>query len=241
MDLIDNAFDQYVVQGVAHNLGFGKSIVHNEAFAAGDYSTAFIPDFYPEGYSGDVLNNDQKKVIALAAHRLKNTVLSNNLGKANSVDEKVVYVKVMGKGEEKDHDWKVERLLDNKFEVTDLASEKSQEIDMSSFDFEHNCLIKMNSSEGHKTLQLLNINNDVQFDFYYGGGKVETLVYDELQWKYESLMAPPVKIDHTRQIISPMPGAVVSVSVKPGQTVVDGQELCIIEAMKMQNILKSEK
>ena len=38
-----------------------------------------------------------------------------------------------------------------------------------------------------------------------------------------------------------MPGAVVSVSVKPGDKVVDGQELCIIEAMKMQNILKSEK
>ena len=245
MDLIDNAFDQYVVQGVAHNLGFGKSIVHNEAFAAGDYSTAFIPDFYPTGYSGDVLNDEQKKTIALAAHKLKNEALSNNIGKAGSVDEKVVYVTVLGKGEEsEDHDWKVERLADNakeSFLVTDLATGKTQEIDMSSFAFEHNSLIKMDSSEGHKTLQLLNVNNDLQFDFYYAGGKVETLVYDELQYKYKHHMAPPVKIDHTRQIISPMPGAVVSVSVEPGQTVVDGQELCIIEAMKMQNILKSEK
>ena len=54
-------------------------------------------------------------------------------------------------------------------------------------------------------------------------------------------MAPVVKIDTTRSILSPMPGAVVSVSVSPGDTVVDGQELCIIEAMKMQNILKSER
>ena len=38
-----------------------------------------------------------------------------------------------------------------------------------------------------------------------------------------------------------MPGAVVSVAVQVGDTVVDGQELCIIEAMKMQNILKSER
>lgn len=59
MGLIDNAFDEYVVQGVAHNLGFGKSIVHNEAFAAGDYSTAFIPDYYPDGYAGDVLTDEQ--------------------------------------------------------------------------------------------------------------------------------------------------------------------------------------
>lgn len=38
-----------------------------------------------------------------------------------------------------------------------------------------------------------------------------------------------------------MPGAVVSVNVQAGQTVVDGQDLCVIEAMKMQNILKSER
>lgn len=50
-----------------------------------------------------------------------------------------------------------------------------------------------------------------------------------------------VKIDTTRSILSPMPGAVVSVAVQVGDTVVDGQELCIIEAMKMQNILKSER
>lgn len=72
MDLIDNAFDEYVVQGVTHNLGFGKSIVHNESFASGDYSTAFIPDFYPEGYHGDILNDRQMQVLALAAHNIKN-------------------------------------------------------------------------------------------------------------------------------------------------------------------------
>lgn len=60
MDLLDNAFDQYVVQGVAHNLGFGKSIIHNESFAAGDYSTAFIPDFYPDGYRGDILRSEDE-------------------------------------------------------------------------------------------------------------------------------------------------------------------------------------
>ena len=59
MDLIDKAFDEYVVQGVAHNIGFGKSIVNNESFAKGDYSTAFIGDFYPEGYKGEVLSDDQ--------------------------------------------------------------------------------------------------------------------------------------------------------------------------------------
>jgi len=47
MDLLDKAFDEYVIQGVTHNIGFGKSIIYNEAFKAGDYSTAFIPKYYP--------------------------------------------------------------------------------------------------------------------------------------------------------------------------------------------------
>jgi len=54
-------------------------------------------------------------------------------------------------------------------------------------------------------------------------------------------MAPPVKIDSAKMIMSPMPGAVVSVNVAAGDTVVDGQELCILEAMKMQNVIKAEK
>lgn len=70
--------------------------------------------------------------------------------------------------------------------------------------------------------------------------RVQTIVYDPVQFKYKKFMAPPVKLDLTKSIISPMPGAVVSVSVAPGDVVVDGQELAVIEAMKMQNILKSE-
>ena len=49
-----------------------------------------------------------------------------------------------------------------------------------------------------------------------------------------------MKIDYAKNIISPMPGSIVSVNVKPGDKVVDGQELCVIEAMKMQNIIKAE-
>jgi propionyl-CoA carboxylase alpha chain len=52
-------------------------------------------------------------------------------------------------------------------------------------------------------------------------------------------MAPPKKIDYAKSVLSPMPGAIVSVAVEPGQTVADGQELIVIEAMKMQNIIKS--
>lgn len=52
-------------------------------------------------------------------------------------------------------------------------------------------------------------------------------------------MAEKVMVDTTKSIMSPMPGKVISMGVKVGDTVEDGQELCILEAMKMQNIIKS--
>lgn len=53
-------------------------------------------------------------------------------------------------------------------------------------------------------------------------------------------MPPPKTIDYAKSVLSPMPGAIVSIGVEVGQTVTDGQELIIIEAMKMQNIIKSQ-
>jgi len=56
-----------------------------------------------------------------------------------------------------------------------------------------------------------------------------------------SLMPIQEKRDTSRMVMSPMPGAVVSVSVKPGDSVVQGQEVCVVEAMKMQNSLKAPR
>ena len=84
--------------------------------------------------------------------------------------------------------------------MTDLDSGKSQDINLSSFENVHNSLIKMDGSNGQKTLQLLKIANDLSFDFYYGGGKVETIVYDEMQYQVKHHRAKPVKIDSAKMI-----------------------------------------
>merc|ERR1711998_661724 len=118
----------------------------------------------------------------------------------------------------------------------------SSSFDLESFDLIHHSLIKMKTHNNEQdTVQFLGAKDDIYFDFYYGGGVVKTQVFDETQYKYSVHMAPPVKIDHSKSVLSPMPGAIVEVKVEAGQTVVDGQDLCVVEAMKMQNILKSER
>lgn len=126
--------------------------------------------------------------------------------------------------------------------VTDCESGEAVTCDLESFDLIHHSLIKMQTKGNEKdTVQFLGQKENIYLDFYYGGGIVKTQVFDETQYKYSSHMAPPVKIDHSKSVLSPMPGAIVEVKVEAGQTVVDGQDLCVVEAMKMQNILKSER
>lgn len=80
----------------------------------------------------------------------------------------------------------------------------------------------------------------MSYSLYHKGNTVKLLVQTENQYKYKKYMPEPKVIDFAKSIISPMPGLVVSMDVKVGDTVADGQLLCIIEAMKMQNIIKSE-
>uniref|UniRef100_A0A670YW02 Propionyl-CoA carboxylase subunit alpha n=1 Tax=Pseudonaja textilis TaxID=8673 RepID=A0A670YW02_PSETE len=66
-------------------------------------------------------------------------------------------------------------------------------------------------------------------------------VLNELAAELSKYMPEKVTEDTTSIIRSPMPGAVVAVSIKPGDMVAEGQEICVIEAMKMQNSLVASK
>jgi propionyl-CoA carboxylase alpha chain len=72
MSLIAKAMDEYVIRGVVHNVGFGRSILRNESFANGEYTTAFIPTFYPKGFKGDPMDTHDLHQLAIATHFLKN-------------------------------------------------------------------------------------------------------------------------------------------------------------------------
>ena len=95
----------------------------------------------------------------------------------------MIYVTIVGKGDQTDRDVKVERIdraATTIFRVTDLETKEQHDYTMADIDFEHNALLRLTESDNSKTtIQVLDQSNDIKFDFYYAGGKVETLVYDE--------------------------------------------------------------
>lgn len=238
LKLLATAMDEYVIRGVVHNVGFGRSILRNNDFLAGNYSTAFIPTFYPQGFRGDPLDENDHLQLAISAHFLKNIRNSTNVlsNQPKPSEEKVFYVTLKG---DTDKDYKVERTASG-YEVTDLSNNQTHTLKTNDFNLDYGTLLRFNLNGEDKLIQFVDVKEELHYNFYYKGNSVETLVYDQSQFKYKKFMAPPKKIDYAKSIISPMPGAIVSVAVEVGQQVTDGQELLIIEAMKMQNIIKAQ-
>jgi propionyl-CoA carboxylase alpha chain len=75
----------------------------------------------------------------------------------------------------------------------------------------------------------------------HGGAELEALVRTRRAAEYIARMPYKAPPDTSKLVKSPMPGLIVSISVAPGQEVKIGQELCVLEAMKMENVLRAER
>ena len=83
------------------------------------------------------------------------------------------------------------------------------------------------------------LSGELKIQMY--GADMPCLVQSEREYELSKYMHPPLVEDMTDFVQSPMPGTLISFSVKEGDTVLAGQELCIVEAMKMQNVVRSPR
>jgi len=124
--------------------------------------------------------------------------------------------------------------------VTNNQTGESSTVTVNDFDFTKNALIKMSHNDSKSTFQLISAG-EMDYSFQYAGATREQRIFTEAEYAANKYMAPPKVIDYGSMIQSPMPGKIVSVSVEAGDKIMDGQEVCVIEAMKMQNLIKSER
>eukprot|EP00344_Euplotes_crassus_P012452 CAMPEP_0197007444 /NCGR_PEP_ID=MMETSP1380-20130617/40668_1 /TAXON_ID=5936 /ORGANISM="Euplotes crassus, Strain CT5" /LENGTH=644 /DNA_ID=CAMNT_0042427527 /DNA_START=140 /DNA_END=2074 /DNA_ORIENTATION=+ len=242
LELMKEALNEYVIEGVVDNCGFGLSICNNEAFAKGVYDTSFIPTYYPEGFHGETLTADDHHIIAITASQLKNIHESENasLGFTPKSFEKI-FVTI------DDTDYQVDvNPLTQEYTVGVVGEDETTTISMKDFSYKHNVLVNFRTKEkehGRRdhTLQFTGVSNELDYNWVYKGTRLATRVYEENQFSLKKHMAPPKVIDYGKVVMAPMPGAIIAVSVKVGDTVEIGQELLTMEAMKMQNLIKSER
>lgn len=73
------------------------------------------------------------------------------------------------------------------------------------------------------------------------GADMPVLLQSPREYELSKHMHEPVPVDTSSMVMSPMPGALIKMTVEEGEHVEIGQELCIVEAMKMQNIIRSPR
>ncbi|KAM5288908.1 propionyl-CoA carboxylase alpha chain isoform 2-T2 [Ctenodactylus gundi] len=220
---MEDALDNYVIRGVTHNISLLREVIINSRFVKGDFSTKFLSDVYPDGFKGHMLTETERnQLLAIASSLFVAFQLRAQHFQEHS---RVPVIKPDTSV------WELSvKLQDKEHTVTASSSGStfSVEVDGS----------KLNvTSIWNLALPLLSVNVDgTQRTVQY---KVQILT--KLAAELNKFMMDKVAEDTSSILRSPMPGVVVAVSVKPGDMVAEGQEICVIEAMKMQNSMTAGK
>ena len=231
------ALDRFEVEGIGHNLPFLSAVMDHKKFISGKITTAFIAEEYSEGFNGVDLNDDEIKDLAACAAAM------------NRVAE-IRRTKISGRMDNHERrvgdDWVVQ-IAGKVFLLNVLADTAGANVI-----FEDETSIRIsgdwlpgkklaNMTAGDKNL-VIKINKITGgFRMRTRGADLKVLVRTPRQAELSKHMQEKLPPDTSKMLLCPMPGLLVKIDVEIGQEVQEGQPLCTVEAMKMENILRAER
>ena len=231
------ALDSFEVEGIGHNLPFLSAVMDHPKFVSGEMTTAFIAEEYPEGFEGVELPESELRRIAAACaamHRVGEIRRARVSGRMDNHERKV------------GSDWNV-KLQGENFDVVTKADPEGATVAFSdgsemrvSGDWTPgDQLAEMTVDGAPLVLKVGKISGG--FRIRTRGADLKVHVRTPRQAELAALMPEKLPPDTSKMLLCPMPGLVVKLDVEVGDEVQDGQALCTIEAMKMENILRAEK
>lgn len=236
-----DGLDQYVIEGVQHNARLCNAVLRHPSFQAGDTPTSFLPRHIPE-FKGVQLSDKQEEELAVAV-ALIGLTRESYLQRPPIVPAfSSVVVRLRGMfgdafevslGNEKTA--KVKKVSGEKAGV-----EREVKIDSLKYDPER-YQARVSIDGDARTIQVLreSLEGDLRVQMY--GADMICLVQSPREYELSKYMHEPKIVDTSDFVMSPMPGTLISFAVAEGDHVEIGQELCIVEAMKMQNIVRAPR
>ena len=237
------ALDAFVIDGFRHNIPFLAVLMRNERWREGRLTTKFIEEEFPDGFHPPVPKGDVRAVLAGVAASIDH--LSNNRRRMitqqmHGEPVRFLDVRMVELGAELVR----VRVKGRDYPMTvSLGGEGTGEAER---DLEINSgwwfgdLVWEGTIDGEDVaVQVRPIVNGVHLTFQ--GVEVPVRVLTEREAEYLALMPVKEKPDTSKLLLCPMPGLIVSLAVEEGQEVAGGDTLCVIEAMKMENVLKAER
>lgn len=228
------ALDSYVIRGVTHNIPLLRDILTEKRFVSGAITTKYLPEVYPEGFKGKQLNaKEQHHLATMAAciwakHDLQSQDFGNQAQALRSPSNKWSLVVSIGGENVPCHISRIGdkfegRIGENVYTINDIDPASA--------------VIETKVDADSYLIQLVSQSSNGAMRIRFDGTPFNVKVLTEKAARYMELMPEKPKVDVSKVVLSPMPGLVKSVNVKVGDVVSDGQEVLVIEAMKMQNKL----
>ena len=247
IETMREALDRFEVEGIGHNLPFCSAVMSHPRFVSGDISTAFIAEEYPEGFEGAALSDEEFAQVAIAAlcmkHRQERRAAQIE-GATSTFRRQVGADWVVSIG-----DWSRPMTIttdgddqapDHGFEVRlDDGSAVVPFLDWRPGDTLAQIEIQGLAGPGQLTLKVERRTEG--FRLRYRGADLDVKVRSRRAHELAQLMPVKLPPDTSKLVLCPMPGLVVRVDVAAGDEVQEGQALAVVEAMKMENILRAEK
>ena len=226
------ALDRFEIRGIQSNMPFLAALVQHPRFLAGDTTTGFIEEEFPEGFAGNALSQSViYRIVALIAVVHEHWHLRED-----------AYARVP-KRQPTD---RVVQIDADQYPVSVVADEDSWRAivrgETVSIGFSGNpwgSVIDFCADGIEVTAQLS--RTGARYEVFHNGAGVEALVLEPYSAALHHLMPKKVAPDLSHLTLSPMPGLLVSVAVTEGAEVKAGDEIAVIEAMKMENVIRAER
>jgi len=234
---MQDALDRYEIRGVAHNAGFLNAVLGRPRFGEGRLSTAFIGEEFGERFDPTALKDEARAVLVPVA-ALVHARLAARAGRISGQIEGLPPVRHTGT-------WVVElgasrhevRIDEGADGLTVLDGER--EVPVASDWRPHESLFTGSVAGAPVTIQVR--RRGTALTLRWRGCEVTAHVRTPRAAELAATMPAKEALDLSRFLLSPMPGLVVALPVSEGETVQAGQPLAIVDAMKMENVLRAER
>uniref|UniRef100_A0AC11CDZ7 Propionyl-CoA carboxylase subunit alpha n=1 Tax=Ovis aries TaxID=9940 RepID=A0AC11CDZ7_SHEEP len=240
---MEDALDNYVIRGVTHNIALLREVIINSRFIEGNINTKFLSDVYPDGFKGHQLTETERNQFLAVASSL---FVASQLRAQHFQDHgnsRVPIVKPQVASWElsvKLHD-EIHTVIASKSGPTFSVEVDGSKLNVTSTWNLASPLLSVNVDGTQRTIQCLSREAGGNMSIQFLGTVYKVRILTKLAAELHKFMLEKAAEDTSSILRSPMPGVVVAISVKPGDLVAEGQEICVIEAMKMQNSMTAGK
>jgi propionyl-CoA carboxylase alpha subunit len=237
-----SALDAFAIDGFRHNIPFLAVLMRNERWKEGRLSTKFIAEEFPEGFKpptpqGEV--RDALVAVAAAIDHLSNERRRAITQQMHGEAVRFAETRIVELGEERVKVSVAGGLDGQTVTLPGQGKAKGRQITLASSWWFGAPVWEGTVDGAPVAVQVRPILNGVMLT--YQGVEAQARVFTERETELMAKMPEKLKPDTSKFLLCPMPGLVVSLAVSEGQEVAAGDALCVVEAMKMENVLKAER